>query len=227
MFRTIIGVAAFAAAGAVYAQPALPQATDGRLYELRTYYAAPGKLEALHARFRDHTVRLMERHGVTCHGFWVPGDDEPDRVVSLVSYPSAAARTTTWAGFATDREWLQVKRSSERQGRLVEHIADFPLVGSLGTDKAVEAAGRRVFEVKTLKHGEPIGSGEQVGVWVPATRHAEIARVVLVARPKVTARGQAPDASPALGFVSAIVALTETPAPRTQLLVPTDYSPLK
>lgn len=209
------------------AQPTTPQPADGRLYELRTYYAAPGKLDALHARFRDHTIRLMERHGVTCHGFWVPGDDDPDRVVSLVSYPSAAARTAAWAGFATDREWLQVKRSTERHGRLVEQIADFPLVGSLGTDTATEAAGRRVFEVKTLKHAEPTGSGERVGVWVPAAGHTEIARVVLVARPKVTARGQAPDASPARGFVSALVAPTETPAPRTQLLVPTDYSPLK
>jgi hypothetical protein len=32
---------------------------DGRVFELRTYYAAPGKMDALHARFRDHTCKLF------------------------------------------------------------------------------------------------------------------------------------------------------------------------
>ena len=35
----------------------------GMIYELRTYEAAPGKLPALNARFRDHTRGLFERHG--------------------------------------------------------------------------------------------------------------------------------------------------------------------
>ncbi len=32
---------------------------DHRVYELRTYYVAPGKMSALHARFRDHTCKLV------------------------------------------------------------------------------------------------------------------------------------------------------------------------
>ncbi len=36
--------------------------TDTKLYELRTYYAAEGKLDALLSRFRDHTTKLFAKH---------------------------------------------------------------------------------------------------------------------------------------------------------------------
>src|ERR1019366_8010509 len=49
---------------------------DQRVYELRTYYAAPGKMEALHARFRDHTLKYFEKHGLTVEGFWKPLDEK-------------------------------------------------------------------------------------------------------------------------------------------------------
>ena len=225
MSRTTIWAVAFAiASGGAFAQPAAPAPTDGRLYELRTYHAAPGKLDALHDRFRDHTRRLMERHGITCHGFWAPGNEAADRVVALVSYPSAAARTASWAGFATDQEWLRVKRSTERQGRLVEQITDIKLAGSL-CPTAADPAGRRVFEVKLVRRGESAeSSGERVGSWVPVGGAGEIVRVVLIARPKVTARGQAPDLRSAAAFVSAAIAPTDR---SNRLLLPTDYSPIR
>ena len=34
------------------------------LYELRTYYAVPGKGENVLARFRDHTTALFEKNGI-------------------------------------------------------------------------------------------------------------------------------------------------------------------
>ena len=34
---------------------------DTRVFEMRTYYAAPGKLDALNARFRNHTTKLFEK----------------------------------------------------------------------------------------------------------------------------------------------------------------------
>ena len=34
------------------------------VFELRIYQAAPGKLEKLDARFRDHTSKLFEKHGI-------------------------------------------------------------------------------------------------------------------------------------------------------------------
>ena len=53
---------------------------DTRLYELRTYYCHPGKLDALNARFRDHTVKLFEKHGITNIGYWTPVEnpEHPD-----------------------------------------------------------------------------------------------------------------------------------------------------
>ena len=49
-------------------------AQSGKVYELRTYHCAPGRLEALKARFRDHTVKLFERHGMKNVGYWTSAD---------------------------------------------------------------------------------------------------------------------------------------------------------
>ena len=53
---------------------------DDRVYELRTYYASPGKLDNLLARFRDHTCKLFEKHGIHQVGFWtvVIGESNAD-----------------------------------------------------------------------------------------------------------------------------------------------------
>lgn len=219
-------VALVAGGGNLFAQTIPTASSDGRMYELRTYHAATGKIDTLHARFREHTRPLMEKHGVTCHGFWAPADDEPDRVVALVSYPSAAAREAAWASFATDPVWLQVKRRTERSGRLVERIDDLPLTGSLVANQ--QPVGQRVFEIKLIRVGEPTEiDGERVGTWVPARPAKDIVQVVLVAHRKVTARGQAPDGPPATRFVSTITAVTTPADDRPRLLEPTDYSPIK
>src|SRR6185503_7967021 len=68
-------------------------AKGGRVFEMRTYYASPGKLEALHARFRDHTTKLFEKHGMTNVGYWVPIDGQTgaasgNTLVYILSYPS-------------------------------------------------------------------------------------------------------------------------------------------
>jgi hypothetical protein len=39
-------------------------AAGNRVFEIRTYTAPPGKLDALNARFRDHTVKLFDQHGM-------------------------------------------------------------------------------------------------------------------------------------------------------------------
>src|SRR5690349_3444585 len=65
-------------------QPSNSIVTDGKVYELRTYIANPGKLEQLHARFRNHTNRLLEKHGMKLIGFWVPQDEEKGASNTLV-----------------------------------------------------------------------------------------------------------------------------------------------
>lgn len=100
-------------------------AKDSRTFELRTYYAHPGKLEDLHARFRQHTVRLFEKHGMTVVGFWAPtspADAAANTLVYVLGYPSDAAREASWKGFGADPEWIAARDASERNGKLVAKV---------------------------------------------------------------------------------------------------------
>jgi hypothetical protein len=97
---------------------------DTRVVELRTYYAAPGKIEALHARFRDHTSKLFKKHNMTIIGFWSPTDAEQAKrqLVYLLAFPSQEAAAKSWKDFQADPEWKAVKEASEKNGELVERI---------------------------------------------------------------------------------------------------------
>jgi len=97
---------------------------DGRVFELRTYHAAPGKMEALHARFRDHTCKLFEKHGMTIVGFWSPtkpGEAEKT-LVYLLAFPSKEAADKSWKDFQNDPEWKTAKAASEKDGKLVARV---------------------------------------------------------------------------------------------------------
>ena len=48
---------------------------DGRGAELRVYNANEGKLDDLLKRFREHTMRLFEKHGMKNVAYWIPLDD--------------------------------------------------------------------------------------------------------------------------------------------------------
>ena len=108
------------------AQPAAdkPGEADGRYFEQRTYHAAPGKLEALHARFRDHTLQLFEKHGIESVAYWTPadGDAAKNTLVFLLAYPDKAARETSWKTFADDPAWKKAKAASEADGPLVQKV---------------------------------------------------------------------------------------------------------
>jgi hypothetical protein len=95
-----------------------------RAYELRTYTAEDGRLEALHKRFRDHTVKLFEKHGMTVVGFWVPssGETSANTLVYLLSFPSEQARNESWKAFADDPEWKKVSEESQRDGRMLKKV---------------------------------------------------------------------------------------------------------
>jgi len=101
-------------------------APDTRVFELRTYHtASPAKLEALHARFRNHSIRLLTKHGMTLVGFWVPTDADNGRgttLVYLVAHKSREAATASWAAFRADPEWVRVKAESEKDGVLAEKV---------------------------------------------------------------------------------------------------------
>ena len=99
-------------------------AADDRVFEMRTYYAHPGKMAALHARFRDHTCKLFEKHGMTLIGFWSPLDktEAEGVMVYLLAYPSKEAADKSWKAFRADPDWLKAKGESEKDGPLVEKV---------------------------------------------------------------------------------------------------------
>ena len=110
------------AAGPLTAQPA--PAGSGRVFELRTYTAAPGKLAALNARFRNHTNALFKKHGMEVVGFWEPVDQEAgaEKLVYVLVHSSRAAAEASWKAFRADPEWVKVKADSEKDGVLPAKI---------------------------------------------------------------------------------------------------------
>jgi hypothetical protein len=98
--------------------------TATTVYELRVYHAAPGKLGELLARFRDHTTKLFQKHGMKVIAYWTPLD-EPDRgnmLIYILQHPSREAAVANWKSFQDDPEWKRVKEESEANGKLAEKI---------------------------------------------------------------------------------------------------------
>jgi hypothetical protein len=126
-------------------------AKDSRCYELRVYHTAEGKLDALNARFRDHTCKLFEKHGITNVGYWLPLENPEHKLYYIVSYPSREARESSWKAFMADPDWKAAFAESEKDGKLVlkvdstfMHATDFsPEI------KPGESKEPRVFELRT------------------------------------------------------------------------------
>ena len=94
---------------------------EDMVYELRTYTASPGKMPELQKRFRDHTIRIFEKHGIKSIGYWVP-EKQPDTLVYLVVHPSRKAADKAWAAFIADPEWQKVFRESQKNGSLTKKV---------------------------------------------------------------------------------------------------------
>jgi hypothetical protein len=98
--------------------------SSGKVYDMRIYKANPGKLEALNARFRDHTCKIFQRLGIEVIGFWTPteGEEAKDTLIYIVAFPSVEAQKKAWKAFWDDPEWKKVKADSEKDGVLVKEI---------------------------------------------------------------------------------------------------------
>lgn len=114
----LAGYWAGSARSSVHAQSA------NRVFELRTYHTYDGKLDALLARFRDHTIEIFNRHGMTSIGYWLPTDEplKGKTLVYMLAFPSREAATKDWAEFREDPEWKKVSTASEANGKLVEKV---------------------------------------------------------------------------------------------------------
>jgi NIPSNAP len=94
------------------------------LFEIRTYTTEPGKLEALNARFRDHTTKLFEKHGMTNIGYWTPseGPRSEDTLIYVLAHDSRAAADKSWQAFRADPDWLKARGESEAAGPIVKKV---------------------------------------------------------------------------------------------------------
>src|SRR5450631_2618216 len=94
---------------------------QARIFELRTYTAAEGKLPELSARFRDHTTRIFKKHNMEVVGYWIPQDPEKSKntFVYILAFPSREAADKAWLDFQADPEWKKVAAESEANGKLV------------------------------------------------------------------------------------------------------------
>ena len=128
--RTALTMLAAFAAGVLMTVPASaqqppaaqpPAASTGRVFEMRTYYCHPGRLEALQKRFREHTTRLFAKHGMENVGYWVP-TEKPDVLVYILAYPSREAATKAWAAFRADPDWNAARTASEADGPIVQKV---------------------------------------------------------------------------------------------------------
>jgi hypothetical protein len=144
--RSFLTTTMLAAATAVTSHAA----EDTRCFEMRVYHTAPGKLDALHARFRDHTCKLFEKHKITSLGYWIPVDAADQRLHFVLAYPSREAREASWKAFLADPDWQAAQKASEANGKLVEKAdVTFMTATDFSPEVKPSSAAPRIFELRT------------------------------------------------------------------------------
>jgi hypothetical protein len=122
-----------------------------RIYEMRVYYATPGNLEILIGRFRNHTIKLFEKHGMKHEGFWLPVDNKDNKLVYVLSYPSREAREKSWKNFSADPDWNKVRLETIKNGEIVGKVESTFLKTTDFSMNNMKSVGDRVFELRTYK----------------------------------------------------------------------------
>jgi hypothetical protein len=111
-------------AHALFTPVATVHAASNRVFEIRTYTAAPGKLDALNARFRNHTIKVFDKYGMKSIGYWVPQDAplKDNTLIYVLSHESREAAAKSWAAFRADPDWVKAKAESEKDGPLTTKV---------------------------------------------------------------------------------------------------------
>src|ERR1044072_4514398 len=114
-------VSALIAAGSLLLTQVIQAQSKGKVFELRTYTTNEEKLDALNARFRDHTTRIFKKHHMTNVGYWVP-QDKPNTLIYFMSHATREAAKPNWDAFRADPEWQKVQKESEAGGKIVAKV---------------------------------------------------------------------------------------------------------
>ena len=142
-----------------FAIASFAHAEDARVFELRTYVTNEGKLPDLLKRFREHTCKLFEKHGMENIGYWVPiekTDGADNTLIYIIAHKNRDAATASWKAFQTDPDWQAAAKASEANGKLLAQkpgsvfmkATDYSCAITTGT------AGERVFELRTYTTNE-------------------------------------------------------------------------
>jgi hypothetical protein len=110
--------------GGVTERLSIAHAQSAKVYELRTYTAPDGKLGDLHARFRNHTMRIFDKHGMKSIAYFAPQDAPltQNTLIYILEHPSREEAKAHWAEFSADPEWKKVSEESQRDGRIVSKV---------------------------------------------------------------------------------------------------------
>jgi len=97
---------------------------EATVYELRVYHTYEGKLGELLTRFREHTTKLFEKHGIKNVAYWTPVDEpaKSNLLIYIIAHPSREAAVANWKAFQADPEWIRVRDQSEANGKIVERV---------------------------------------------------------------------------------------------------------
>lgn len=139
-------------------------ASARKLYELRMETCLDGKLPELHARLRDHAMRLFARHGMENMYYWTvsegaAADDAKNMVVYLLGHKDRASADASWAAIGADPEWVAAIAKSEENGKLLSKPASSVFMSPTDfspTDEPVNAksdAPARLFELRKYNTG--------------------------------------------------------------------------
>jgi hypothetical protein len=112
-FATMVFVAGFVA-GNVSQSWSVARAQSQRVFEVRTYTTAEGKLQDLHRRFRDHTMRIFKKHGMESVIYLAPQDAplKDNTLIYVISHANRDQAKKNWAEFGADPEWQKVAAES-------------------------------------------------------------------------------------------------------------------
>ena len=136
-----------------FTQVALAPTTDDRMYELRIYTAHPAKLPNVLARFRDHTTKLFEKHGMKNIGYFTPldsADGAGEKLVYVLEHASRSAAKASWSAFVADPEWKAVAKESEANGPIVAKIESVFMAATDFSPADFRSSNtNRVFELRS------------------------------------------------------------------------------
>ncbi|HTU66941.1 MAG TPA: NIPSNAP family protein [Steroidobacteraceae bacterium] len=107
------------------AKATAPAAAPARVFEIRTYHCFPGRLDALNKRFREHTMKMFEKHGMTNVAYWTFEDSpaKENTLIYVISHASREQAAKNWDEFRNDPEWKAIAAASEADGgKIVEKV---------------------------------------------------------------------------------------------------------